>query len=91
MGAVTVQVRRRGTITLPREVRRRYAVDEGDVFTLIDLEDGTLVLSPRASRVAQLADQAASRIADQGIDLDDLLRALDEERAAYYRDNYARP
>jgi AbrB family looped-hinge helix DNA binding protein len=91
MGAVTVQVRRRGTITLPREVRRRHGLDEGDVFTLIDLEDGTLVLSPRTSRVAQLSDQAASRIADEGVGLDDLLRALDEEREAYYRDNYARP
>ena len=90
MSAVTVQVRRRGTITLPREIRRRYGLDEGDVFTLIDLEDGTLVLSPRASRVAQLAEQAASRIAASGVDLEELLSALDEERESYYRDNYAR-
>lgn len=90
MRAVTVQVRRRGTITLPREVRRRYGLDEGDVFTLIDLEDGTLVLSPKASRVAQLADQAASRVAAAGVELDELLQALDEEREAYYRDHYAR-
>jgi AbrB family looped-hinge helix DNA binding protein len=89
VGAVTVQVRRRGTITLPREVRRRYGLDEGDVFTLIDLEDGTLVLSPRPSRVAQLADQAASRVAEAGVGLEDLLRALDEEREQYYRDHYA--
>ena len=89
MGTVTVQLRRRGTITLPREVRRRYGLDDGDVFTLIDLEDGTLVLSPKASRVAQLADQAASRVAEAGVGLDDLLRALDEEREAYYREHYA--
>jgi len=89
MGAVTVQIRRRGTITLPSEVRRRYGLDEGDVFTLIDLEDGTLVLSPKASRVGQLADQASSRIKETGVELDDLLEALDEEREAFYRDNYA--
>ena len=29
--------------------------------------------------------------APTGVGLDDLLRALDEEREEYYRDNYARP
>jgi bifunctional DNA-binding transcriptional regulator/antitoxin component of YhaV-PrlF toxin-antitoxin module len=85
VGAVTVPVRRRGTITLPREVRRRYGRDEGDVFTLMDHEDGTLVVSPKASRVVQLADCAGNRVAEAGVGLDDLLHGLDEEREAYHR------
>lgn len=33
MAAFTVQVRQRGTITIPRVLRRKYQLGEGDVFT----------------------------------------------------------
>lgn len=45
--AATVQVRQRGTLTLPAEVRQRYNIQPGDTFSLVDL-DGLLVLTPLA-------------------------------------------
>lgn len=88
MRAVTVQVRRRGTITLPRELRERYRVAEGDVFTLIDLGDGTFLLTPRVSRLARLGDEAAQALAREGVSLEELLETLDRERETYYREHY---
>ncbi|MBI4494123.1 MAG: AbrB/MazE/SpoVT family DNA-binding domain-containing protein [Chloroflexi bacterium] len=90
MGTITVQVRRRGTITLPREVRRRYQVEEGDVFTLVDLEDGSFLLRPQVSQLARLADQAARTLAEEGVSLDELLEALEQEREAYYREHFGK-
>jgi bifunctional DNA-binding transcriptional regulator/antitoxin component of YhaV-PrlF toxin-antitoxin module len=37
----TIQIRKKGSITLPLESRHKYDLDEGDIFTLIDLGDGS--------------------------------------------------
>jgi len=34
----TIQVRKRGTLTLPAEVRERYNIKPGDTFRLLDLD-----------------------------------------------------
>ena len=50
-----VQVVRRGVITLPKELRDQNHIEEGDFLTLIDLGDGVVVMSPRRSRVDEIA------------------------------------
>jgi AbrB family looped-hinge helix DNA binding protein len=77
MATMTVQIRRKGIITLPVEIRRRYGLDEGDVFNLVDLGDGSFLLTPRVSQVARLGDQVARTMAEEGVDLEEMLKALD--------------
>jgi len=89
MATMTVQIRRKGIITLPVEIRRRYGLDEGDVFNLVDLGDGSFLLTPRVSQVARLGDQVARTMAEEGVDLEEMLKALDQEREFYYRKHYA--
>jgi len=89
MTTVTVKVRRMGAITLPVELRRQYDLKEGDVLTLFDLGDGSFLLTPQVSQVDILADQMARLMAEDGVTLEDMLDALDQERETYYRDHYA--
>ena len=89
MVTMTVQIRRKGVITLPAELRRRYGLNEGDVFTLMDLGDGSFLLTPRVSRVARLGDQVARVMAEEGADLEEMLKTLDQERELYHREHYA--
>jgi len=88
MTTMTVQIRRRGVLTLPAELRRRYDIDEGDAFTLVDLGDGSFLLTSQVSRVAHLGDQVARLMEEQGVTLEEMLETLDEEREAYYREHY---
>jgi len=88
VAALTVQVRQRGTITIPRVLRRKYQLGEGDVFTLVDLGEGSLLLKRGQSEVERLGDQVATILAEEGVALDDMLQALDEERERYYREHY---
>lgn len=88
METKTVKIRQKGVITLPVEVRREYDLDEGDLFTLVDLGEGALMLIPQLSQVARLGDQVAAHLEAEELSLDDLLEALDEEREAYYREHY---
>jgi len=90
MTASTVlQMRSKGSLTVPVELRRKYGLEEGDLLTLIDLGDGSFLLTPRVSQVDRLADRVAKAVQDEGVTLDDLLQVLHEERERYYQDNYA--
>jgi AbrB family looped-hinge helix DNA binding protein len=89
MSTLTVQIRRKGVITLPKELRNRYGLDEGDVFTLEDLGDGSFLLIPRASPVARLGDRVAKVMQQEGVSPEEVLKTLEEERENYYREHYA--
>ena len=78
-----VQVVRRGLITLPKELRDQSHINEGDTLTLIDLGDGMVVMSPRRSRVDEIADKLAKEWRDSGETLESMLTTLREVRADY--------
>ena len=88
MTTMTIQIRRRGVLTLPAELRRRYDIDEGDAFTLVDLGEGSFLLTTQVSRVAHLGDQVARLMEEEGVTLEEIQQTLDEEREAYYREHY---
>mgnify|MGYP001826872248 CR=1 FL=1 len=91
MSAVNIQLRRKGILTLPVSLRRKYNLDEHDIFTLEDLGDGSFLLMPQVSKVARLGDRVAEVMAEEGVILEDMLEALDEERQDYYREHYEQP
>jgi bifunctional DNA-binding transcriptional regulator/antitoxin component of YhaV-PrlF toxin-antitoxin module len=91
MSAVNIQLRRKGLLTLPVSLRRKYNLDENDVFTLEDLGNGSFLLIPKVSKVARLGDRVAEVMAEEELSLEDMLEALDEERQDYYREHYDQP
>jgi bifunctional DNA-binding transcriptional regulator/antitoxin component of YhaV-PrlF toxin-antitoxin module len=88
--STTIQIRGKGTVTIPVELRRKYGLDDGDVITLIDLGDGSFLLTPIVSKVDRLGDRVAQATVDEGISLEEIMTALDEERERYYQERYAR-
>ncbi|NIM94306.1 MAG: hypothetical protein GTO18_11440 [Anaerolineales bacterium] len=83
-----IQIRQKGVITVPVELRRKYGLSEGDILTLVDLGEGAFMLTPGSSEVARVGDQVAAILREEGISTDDLLRALEEEREEYYKEKY---
>jgi bifunctional DNA-binding transcriptional regulator/antitoxin component of YhaV-PrlF toxin-antitoxin module len=90
MAINTIQVRKKGSFTLPMDLRTKYGVDEGDVFNLIDMGDGSFMLTPRTLQVKRLGNRIEEILDEEGVSLDDLLTGLDEERERYYQDRYAK-
>jgi len=84
----TVKIRRKGTITIPAKLRKEYKLEEGQTLTVIDLGEGTILLTPKVSQVDKLANQIAEKFKDEGITLEDLLQALNELRKTYNRLQY---
>lgn len=87
---VTVQVRDRGVLTLPSELREKYGIQSGDTFRLVDL-DGMFVLTPMVPMVPELAREIERARIEAGLSTADLLRSLREQRERYQREQYDDP
>ncbi len=83
----TVQVRKRGVITLPAELREAYDIQEGDTFRLIDL-DGVFVLTRMVSLVPELAQEIERLRMEAGLTTEELLDGLREQRERYHVETY---
>jgi bifunctional DNA-binding transcriptional regulator/antitoxin component of YhaV-PrlF toxin-antitoxin module len=74
-----LQVRGRGTLTLPVRARQRYGLEEGDPLTFLDL-DGVMVLVPRVGVVPKLAAQIEAEVEQAGLTPDELVAEVQAER-----------
>jgi len=83
----TLQIRSKGTITLPSELRNKYGLQEGEVLNIIDLGNGSFLLSPRRSRVDELADKIRVELESRGESLESMLTTLREVREEYDAEN----
>ncbi|MFQ6607024.1 MAG: AbrB/MazE/SpoVT family DNA-binding domain-containing protein [Fidelibacterota bacterium] len=78
----TIQIRKRGVLTLPKVLREKYRLDEGDPVTLIDLGEGILI-SPKLTIVPKLVAELEYMMEKEGLSLEDLLQGVAEERSRY--------
>jgi AbrB family looped-hinge helix DNA binding protein len=77
---VTLQVRERGTVTLPADLREKYGIKPGDTFRLVDL-DGMFVLTPMTPLVPELAREIERLRLEAGLSIEELLAALRAQRS----------
>lgn len=88
----TIQVGKGGVITLPKGVRETYGIEEGDALHLVDLDDGTFVVSPVGSpmipTVPDLVEEIEAIRKDESVSLEDLLVGLREQRERLAREVY---
>jgi bifunctional DNA-binding transcriptional regulator/antitoxin component of YhaV-PrlF toxin-antitoxin module len=83
----TIQIRKRGVLTLPYELREKYTIQEGDTYRLVDM-DGIFVLTPMVPMVPELAREIERIRQESGLSLEELLDGLKKERELYYQEKY---
>ncbi|NIN65041.1 MAG: AbrB/MazE/SpoVT family DNA-binding domain-containing protein [Anaerolineae bacterium] len=86
-GPLVVQVRERGQFTIPAEIRRQMGIEEGDVFSLIQVGD-TLVATRKKLVAPEIAGAIEAIMQEEGVTLADLLEGLEEQRRTYVREKY---
>jgi bifunctional DNA-binding transcriptional regulator/antitoxin component of YhaV-PrlF toxin-antitoxin module len=84
----TIQVRKKGTFTLPSSFRQKYGVDEGEIYSYIDLGEGSLLLKRKVSQVDVISRRIARNLKEDNVTLEDLLETLDEERKKLFKEKY---
>jgi len=86
--SATIQLRAKSTLTIPAEICERYGFAEGDVFTLVDLGDGRLLLAPRVSVVPKLVAEIEAMRIEAGLSVNDMLAELPAIRRDVYRERH---
>ena len=84
----TIQIGQRGIVTIPAELRRRYGLEAGDLLTIVDL-DGAFILAPKVAVIPKLVGEIERLREEVGLEVEDLLAGLDEQRRRYYKEKYA--
>ncbi len=84
-----IQVRKRGVMTIPSELREKYSIKEGDTFQLVDM-DGIFVLTPMVPMVPELAREIERFRKESEVSMEELMQGLREERERYYQGKYGR-
>ena len=87
MEQLSVQVRDRGVITLPSELREKYDIESGKIYQLVDL-DGVFVLMPMVPMVPELAQEIEKIRKEAGLSMEELLVGLREQSARYTTEKY---
>ncbi len=75
----TIQIRKKGSVTIPMEIRKRYQLDEGDPLTLIDLGEG-FFLSPKRSVLPKLVAEIEKLLKKNNISLEELIQGVMRKR-----------
>ena len=86
--SMTIQVRSRGVVTLPVELRKKYDIQAEDAFRVVDL-DGIFVLTPLVPLVPELAREIEKARLEAGLSSAELLAGLREQREQYQQEHYA--
>lgn len=82
MTVKTVQIRKRGTITLPAPIRDKYRLEEGDPLTLVDTGEG-IFLSPKRSLLPRLTQEIEKLRIAHGVSTEELIEGVAEQRRKY--------
>ena len=86
---LTIQVRERGVVTLPAELREKYNIENGKIFRLVDL-DGIFVFVPMVPMVPELANEIERIRLEAGLSLDELMVDLRKQRERYYKEKHGK-
>ncbi len=84
----TVQMRGKGTITFPAKLRSKYKLQEGEVFTIIDLGGGSFLLTPKMLEVDVLSRRISQSLKEEDFDIEEWLPILKEERKKLFQEKY---
>ena len=86
-GPAVIQMRERGQLTIPAGIRREMGIKDGDVFSLVWIED-TLIATRRKLVAPQVAEAIEALMQEEGVTLEDLLQNLEKQRELYVKDKY---
>jgi AbrB family looped-hinge helix DNA binding protein len=80
-------IRERGQLTIPKEVRERGVLYDGEAVTIIPIGDSILV-TPKKLGLEEARREIRKIMKDAGMTLDDLREGLKEERAKLFEETY---
>jgi bifunctional DNA-binding transcriptional regulator/antitoxin component of YhaV-PrlF toxin-antitoxin module len=81
------EIRSRGQLTIPKRVREKGALCDGEAVSIIPVGDSILV-TPRKLELEEARRELRKIMRECGVTLDELIAGLPEERAGLFEETY---
>lgn len=81
------QIRGRGQLTIPKKVREKGTLYDGEAVSIIPIGDSILV-TPRKLELDEARLQLGRIMKASGVTLEELIEGLEDERRALFKETY---
>lgn len=81
------QIRGRGQLTIPKKVREKGALYDGEAVSIIPIGDSLLV-TPQKLGLEEARREIRKIMKDSGMTLEDLFEGLEQERKRLFEETY---
>jgi AbrB family looped-hinge helix DNA binding protein len=81
------RIRGRGQLTIPKEVREKGALCDGEAVSIIPIGDSILV-TPKKLGLEEARREIRKIMKDAGVTIEDLLEGSEEERTRLFGETY---
>ena len=85
--AVITEIKARGQLTIPKKIREKSHLEEGQAVSIIPVGD-SVIITPRRLTLDEARRQIKMIVRDTGISIEELLAGIKEERRSLYEETY---
>lgn len=87
--SVTAEIKARGQLTIPKKIREASHLEEGEIVFIIPVGD-SIIVTPKRLELDEARRQFKKILKGSGLSVEELLKGLEEEREAVYREKYGK-
>lgn len=88
MGYALVKVSKHGTITLPKEFRKKYSIKEDHYVKVEDSDDGIRIVGAEVIEVPPSIKELQKIASEKKISVDDIVKSVRKIRPKIYEEEY---
>lgn len=81
------KVQKKGQVTIPVEIRRKWGLEKGDRVAFVETEEGVLI-SPQEVIAMEALDKLGEMLKEKGISLEELIESGREIRGEIAKEKY---
>jgi AbrB family looped-hinge helix DNA binding protein len=86
---IITEIKARGQLTIPKKIREKGQLEEGQVVSLIPVGDSVIV-TPRRLSLDEARREMKKILRQTGLSVDEVLAWIREERGSIYKETYGR-
>jgi AbrB family looped-hinge helix DNA binding protein len=86
---VITEIKARGQLTIPKKIREKSHLEEGQVVSIIPVGD-SVIITPRQLTLDEARRQIKMILRQTGISVEEVLAGIKEERGSLYEETYGK-
>lgn len=86
---VITEIKARGQLTIPKKIREKSHLEEGQVVSIIPVGD-SVIITPRQLTLDEARRQIKMILRETGLSVEEVLAGIKEERGSIYEETYGK-